>query len=72
MEKYRGGIAMEKQLYKLSRKIGKAATMVNDVKTLASGDPKRIAKRLTNKQTYKASHGGANKLARKITENLWK
>ena len=59
---------MDKFLYKLARKIGKAATMTNDAKTIASGDPKKIAKRFARKAAYKASHGGANKMARKITK----
>lgn len=59
---------MEKFLYRLARKINKAATFTNDVKTYASLDPKRIAKRIIRKQTYKKSHGAANSLSQKISK----
>lgn len=57
---------MHKMLYKVARKINRAATVMNDVETIATGNPKKIAKRFARKATYKASHGGANKLARKV------
>jgi hypothetical protein len=36
-------------LYDASRVLGKAATTINDAKTIASGDPAKIAKRFTKK-----------------------
>lgn len=61
---------MHRKLYALARKINRAATFLNDAKTLASGDPKKIAKRALRKQAYKSSHGGAGKIARGISKFL--
>lgn len=59
---------MHRKLYKIARKINKAASIINDVKTWSTGDPKKIAKRYARKHTYKSSHGGANKVARFISK----
>lgn len=55
---------LSRSLYKIARKIGKAATISNDIETLLSGDPKKIAKRAARKATWKTS----NKLTRKFTD----
>ena len=52
--------------YKLARKIGKAAVITNDIETLFSGDPKKIAKRAARKATWKAN----NKITKKITDKI--
>lgn len=57
---------MDKFLYKLARKINRAATITNDVKVVSSGNPKRIAKRFIRKYAYKSAHGGANSIVKKI------
>lgn len=51
-------------LYKASRMLGKTASTINDVKTLATGDPEKIAKRIIRKQVSKES----NKIARDINK----
>ncbi|PTY92975.1 hypothetical protein [Heyndrickxia sporothermodurans] len=53
-------------LYKLARKIGKAATVSNDIETLMSGDPKKIAKRAARKAIWKTN----NRVTRKITDRF--
>lgn len=53
-------------LYKLSRKLGKTASIINDIETLASGNPKKILKRSKKKTVGKA----LNKLNRKIINKL--
>lgn len=55
-----------KGLYDISRTTGKAASKLNTVKTIMSGDPEKIAKHLTRKAVYKTS----NKVARKINKNF--
>lgn len=53
-------------LYKASRIIGKAASTANTAKTIASGDPNKIAKHLARKTIYKTGNNIANKVAKKI------
>lgn len=53
-------------LYKASRKIGKAASVLNDIETLATGDPEKIAKRAVRKNVYKSANKGARKVSNKI------
>lgn len=53
-------------LYKASKILGKAAGKLNDVKTLASGDPVKIAKRMARKATTRS----ANSVARDINRIL--
>lgn len=53
-------------LYKASRTMGKAASVANTVKTVASGDPSKIAKHLARKTVYKTGNNIANKVAKKI------
>lgn len=59
-------------LYKATRTIGKIASTVNDAeylgKSLATGDPSHIAKRLARKATTKATHKSADKISRQITK----
>lgn len=49
-------------LFKISRTTGKVASTILDVKTLASGDPNKIARRVTRK--------GVSKIARKINKKI--
>jgi len=53
-------------LYKASRICGKSASTMNTVKTVLSGDPKKIAKHIARKAVYKEGHNVTNKIARKI------
>lgn len=52
--------------YKAARKIGKTATTLNNIETLLTGNPKKIAKRAVRYKTTQQSHGAVNKLLRKI------
>lgn len=61
---------MHRKLYKIARKINKAATIINDAKTWSTGDPKKIAKRYERKHTYKTSHSTASKVARAIIKAM--
>lgn len=63
-------LVLHRKLYKLARKLNKAASFINDAKTLSTGDPKKIAKRYARKHTYKTSHGMANKIARAIIKAM--
>lgn len=51
-----------KGLYAISHASGKTASIINDVTTLASGDPKKIAKRITRK--------AVNQTAREINKRI--
>ena len=53
-------------LYNISRKLSKVATTINDIKTISTGDPSKIAKRYAKKKVNKAS----NKIARNINKHL--
>jgi len=53
-------------LYEASRALSKTATTINDVKTLATGDPEKIAKRFVKKEINKTG----NSIIRKITNKL--
>ena len=60
------------KLYNASRKIGKAASILNDIETLATGNPKKITKRLKRKIGNKIF----NKIRRKVIKwasngNVW-
>lgn len=46
-------IKVSPKLYKTSRKIGKIASVTNDIETLLSGDIKKICKRIKNKAVNK-------------------
>jgi hypothetical protein len=54
-------------LYNIARTVGRTASKVNDVETLLSGNPKKIAKRAGRKVVYKH----ANKTAEKINKKLF-
>lgn len=41
------------ELYKISRKTGKAASVLNDVKNLSTGHPDRIIKKAVKRETHK-------------------
>ncbi len=62
---------MDKKLYKLARQLNKTATTIRDVKTIATGDPQKIAKRAIRKQTYRTTHRQANTIS-KMVERLLK
>lgn len=59
-------------LYNATRKLGKIASAVNDLehlgKSIATGDPSHIAKRVARKTTNKASHRGAKSVANTINK----
>lgn len=57
---------LSRALYSLARKIGKASVITNDVETLLTLNPKKIAKRAARKAAWKTS----NKMTRKITDRL--
>lgn len=54
------------ELYKLSRSINKTASTLNDIETLASGNPKKIMKRAKRKTVRKT----LNKISRKIINKI--
>lgn len=55
-----------KFLYNITRKTSKLATFFNDIETLLTFDPKKIAKRAARKATYKTS----GKIAKKISDKF--
>lgn len=57
---------LSSKLYKASRSISKAASVLNDIETLASGDPKKVIRRAKRKKTGKI----LNKINRKIINKL--
>ena len=59
-------MTLKNDLYKISRWFGKASSTLNDIETLATGDPKKIAKRIARKELYKTS----NKVTRKISKKI--
>lgn len=64
----KGGLAMslKNTLYKMSRMFGKAASTVNDVETVMTGNPEKIAKRFARKLVGKTAYKTANKINRKL------
>lgn len=59
-------IKISKTLYRIARKIGKAAVIANDVETLMTLDPKKIAKRAARKAIWKTN----NKITRSMTKKI--
>jgi hypothetical protein len=57
---------LSKHFYKAARKLGKVGSIFNDIETLMTGDPKKIAKRAVRKHSWKAS----NKATRKFTDRF--
>lgn len=59
-------------LYKATRTLGKVASTVNDLehlgKSISTGDPSHIAKRVARKTTNKATHKGANEVSKVINQ----
>lgn len=53
-------------LYKGSRVLGKTATAMNDLNTILSGDPEKIAKRAARKAVNKTG----NKITRTINKKV--
>ena len=53
---------LSSKLFNLNRKIGKAASFLLDIETLATGNPELIAKRVIRKNI--------NKTSRKITRQI--
>lgn len=47
---------LSKFFYNVARKAGKASTISNDIETLATGNPKKIAKRFGRKMVGKVSN----------------
>lgn len=52
---------LSSKLYQGARKLGKAASTLNDVETLASGDLNKIGKRIIRKTAGKEGHKAVNK-----------
>lgn len=52
--------------YEIARKAGKTASFFNDLETLASGNPKRIVKRMARKAVWKTHNKSAKKISDKI------
>lgn len=59
-------MSLSGMLYKASRALGKTASTINDIKTIATGDPEKIAKRFVKKEINKAG----NKVIRDITRRI--
>lgn len=61
-------------LYKATRKLGKIASTVNDLehvkKSIETGDPSHIAKRLARKATNSVTHKGADTVSKQINKLL--
>lgn len=57
-------------LYNVTRKMGKAASTVNTIETIASGDPKKIAKRLVRYNVNKSGHKATNSVLTKLLKKL--
>lgn len=55
-----------KSLYKISRTTGKAASNLNTIKTVLSGNPEKIVKHVARKQVYKTG----NKLTKKVSGKI--
>lgn len=53
-------------LYKATRKLGKVASVVNDIETIATGNPKKIFKRIKRKTIGKTINKVNQKIMRKI------
>lgn len=53
-------------LYKISRNIGKSSTVINDVETLLTFNPKKIYKRMVRKQVNKTGYKITKKINRKF------
>lgn len=53
-------------MYDISRAAGKTATRMNDVNTLMSGNPKKIAKHFARKAVNKTVFKTANKISNKL------
>jgi hypothetical protein len=74
MEGGRGLGKLSGNLYKATRQIGKIASTVNDLehlgKSIKTGDPSHIAKRVARKATNQATHKGADNLSKQINKLL--
>lgn len=57
---------VRKQLYGISRKINKIASILGDIEALASCNPLKITKRFSNKTKGKIIYRTANKINKKI------
>lgn len=53
-------------LYDVSRAAGKTASRMNDINTILSGNPKKIAKRFARKAVNKTAFKAANKVNNKL------
>lgn len=53
-------------LYKTSHAMGKAASSLNTVRTIMSGDPEKIVKHVARKQVYKTGNRITKKVSGKI------
>lgn len=53
-------------LYKMSRTLGKTASTIKDIETIATGDPEKIAKRFIKKEINKKG----NEIIRSITRKV--
>lgn len=52
-------------LYNASRSLSKASSILGDIETIATGDPKKISKRFINKTKNKVIYKTTRKISRK-------
>ena len=62
-------MSIKNSLYDLSRILNKSASIINDIETLASGDTRRIKRRVKSKAKNKLVYGTANKISKKLNNN---
>ena len=62
-------MSIKNSLYDLSRILNKSASIINDIETLASGDTRRIKRRVKSKAKNKLVYGVANKVSKKLNNN---
>lgn len=62
-------MSIKNSLYDLSRILNKSASIINDIETLASGDTRRITRRVKSKAKNKLVYGAANKVSKKLNNN---
>lgn len=61
-------MSLKNNLYSISRILNKTAGILNDIETIATGNPKKIAKRAINKSKNKLIYKTANKISRKTNK----
>lgn len=61
-------MSLRNTLYKTSRKLNKVASILGDLDALTSGSPKKIVKRVFNKNKNKFIYKTANKISKKTNK----